>query len=91
LFFDCALAKFIWRVININFGLSTLNNIRHVFDGWVQGMNDKDRKLLPVGVDAMLWSIGLSWNDTVFNKILISSYMQVIFRAIYWTRAWSVF
>jgi hypothetical protein len=35
LFFDCALAKFIWRVIKITFGLSTQTNIKHVFRGWV--------------------------------------------------------
>jgi hypothetical protein len=89
-FFECALAKFIWRVIQITFGLSTPNSI-HVFGGWVQRMNDKDRKLLLVGLGAMLWSIWLSQNDIVFNKTSISSYMQVIFRATYWTRTWSVF
>jgi hypothetical protein len=75
LFFDFALAKFIWRVMNITFGLSTPINIRQVFDGWVHGMNNKDRKLLLVGVGAMLWSIWLSQNDIVFNKTSISSYM----------------
>jgi hypothetical protein len=54
LFFDCVLAKFIWRVIHITFGLSIPNNIKHVFGGWVQGMNDKERKLLVVGVGAIL-------------------------------------
>jgi hypothetical protein len=44
LFFECALAKFICRVIHITFGLSIPNNIKHVFDGWVQKMNDKDKK-----------------------------------------------
>jgi hypothetical protein len=55
LFFDCALVKFIWRVMQITFGLSTPTNIKHVFGGWVQRMNDKDRKLLLVGVGAMFW------------------------------------
>jgi hypothetical protein len=38
----------------------------------------------------MLWSIWLSRDDIVFNKTSIFSYMIVIFRAIYWTRMWSV-
>jgi hypothetical protein len=83
LFFDCVLGKFIWRVMQITFGLSTLTNIKHVFGGWVQRMNDKDRKLLLVGVGDMFWSIWLSRNDIVFNKTSILSYMQVIFRATY--------
>jgi hypothetical protein len=85
LFFDCALAKFIWRVMQITFGLSKLTNIKHVFGGWVQRMNDKDRKLLLVGVGAMFWTIWLSQNDIVFNKTPIYSCMQVVFRMTYWT------
>jgi hypothetical protein len=46
-------------------------------------MNDKDRKLLLVGVGDMFWSIWLSQNDIVFSKTSILSYMQVIFRATY--------
>jgi hypothetical protein len=91
LFFDCALAKFIWRVMQITFGLSAPTNTKHVFGGWIQRMNGKDRKLLLVRMGAMFWSIWLSQNNIVFNKTLISSYMQVIFRATYWTRTWSVF
>jgi hypothetical protein len=73
--FDCALANFIWRVMQITFGLSKPTNIKHVFGGWVQRMNDKDRKLLLVGVGAMVWSIWFSRNDIIFNKTSILSYM----------------
>jgi hypothetical protein len=69
--------------MQITFGLSKLTNIKHVFRGWVQRMNDKGRKLLLVGVSDMFWSIWLSWNDIVFNKTSILSYMQIIFRATY--------
>jgi hypothetical protein len=44
LFFDCAPVKFIWRVIQLTFGLPTQNNIKHVFGGWVQRMNEKKQK-----------------------------------------------
>jgi hypothetical protein len=91
LFFDCVLAKFIWRVIQVTFGLSTPINIKHVSGGWVQRMNEKDKKLLFVAMGAMFWSIWLSHNDIVFNKTPILSYMQVMFRATYWTRIWAVF
>jgi hypothetical protein len=39
----------------------------------------------------MLWAMWLSHNDIVFNKISISSSMQVIFWGIYWTRTWANF
>jgi hypothetical protein len=50
LFFECVLAKFIWRVIQITFGLTIHWNIKHVFDDWVQRMNEKDRRLLYVRI-----------------------------------------
>jgi hypothetical protein len=39
----------------------------------------------------MLWTIWLSQNDIVFNKIQFSSYMQVAFRGTHWTRTWVSF
>jgi hypothetical protein len=60
LFFDCSLAKFLWRVIQLTFGLSTANNIKHVYGGWVQNMNAKNKRLLIVRMDAMFGSIWLS-------------------------------
>jgi hypothetical protein len=53
LFFECALAKFIWSVIQITFGLAIPLNIKHVFSEWVQRMSEKDKKLLYVGMDAI--------------------------------------
>jgi hypothetical protein len=53
LFFECVLAKFIWRVIQITFGLTIPWNIKHVFGNWVQRMNVKDRKLFYVGMDVI--------------------------------------
>jgi hypothetical protein len=35
LFFDCNLAKFIWSVIQLTFGLGTRNNINNVYNAWV--------------------------------------------------------
>jgi hypothetical protein len=75
LFFDCSLSKFLWRVIQLTFVLSTANNIKQVYGGWVQNMNAKNKRLLFVGIDVMLGSISLSQNDIVFNKKPISSYM----------------
>jgi hypothetical protein len=74
LFFDYVLTKFIWRVIQITFGLSTPMNIKHVFGGWVQRMNER-QKVTIYRNGVMFWSIRLSRNDKVFNKTSISSYM----------------
>jgi hypothetical protein len=91
LFFDCALAKFLWRVIKLTFGLSTPQNIKHVYGDWVQNINTTNKTLLFAGLGAMFWSIWLSQNDNTFNKKSISSYMHVMSRVTYWTRTWASF
>jgi hypothetical protein len=91
LFFECVLTKFISRVIHLVSGLPPPNNIRHMFGGWVYEMNPKERQIFLVRIGVMLWAIWLSHNDDVFNKVSISSSMQVIFRGTYWTRTWANF
>jgi hypothetical protein len=83
LFFDCALTKFIWRVIQLVSGLAPPNNIRHMFGAWVHEMNSSNRQIFLVSIGAMLSTIWLSRNDVVFNKVSISSSMQVIFKGTY--------
>jgi hypothetical protein len=53
LFFNCALAKFLWRVIQLTFGLSVPHNIKHVYGGWVENKNAKNKRLLFVGMGTM--------------------------------------
>jgi hypothetical protein len=91
LFFGCALTKFIWRVVYLVSGLTPSNNIRHMFGAWVHGMNSSNTQIFLVGIRAMLWVIWLSRTDMVFNKVTISSSMQVIFRGTHWTRTWTKF
>ena len=38
----------------------------------------------------MCWAIWLCRNDAVFCRTPPNSYLRVIFRGIYWTRAWSL-
>jgi hypothetical protein len=68
LFFDCNLAKFIWTVIYFTFGLEPHVSINHLFGTWLLNMNSHTRKLVLVGIGAMLWSMWLSRNDIVFDK-----------------------
>jgi hypothetical protein len=57
LFFDCALAKFIWRVVYLVSGLAPPNNIRHMFKVWVHSMNSSVRQIFLIGIGVMLWAI----------------------------------
>jgi hypothetical protein len=53
LFFNCALAKFLSRVIQMTFGLSAPQNIKHVHGEWSQNMNNTNKGLLFVGLSSM--------------------------------------
>jgi fructose-specific phosphotransferase system IIC component len=54
LFFDCVLAKFLWRVIQLTFGLTKPHNITQVYGGWLQNMDAKIKRILFVGIGAMI-------------------------------------
>jgi hypothetical protein len=91
LFFDCVLAKFIWRIIQLTFGLGEPINVTNIYGAWAQNMNLRSKRLLYVGIGAMFWGMWLNRNDVIFNKTSISSYMQVIFRGTHWARTWALF
>jgi hypothetical protein len=91
LFFKCALAKFIWRIIYLISGFGPPHNIKHTFGAWIHNINSSKRQLLFAGIGAMLWGVWLSRNDVVFNKSPILSSMQVIYRGTHWARTWSLF
>jgi hypothetical protein len=79
-FEDCMMAKFIWRVIQLTFGIGPPVSINQMFRIWVINMKSNLRNLFLVGIGPLLWAIWLSQNDIIFDKSLGFSYMQVIFR-----------
>jgi hypothetical protein len=62
-----------------------------MFGAWVHDMNSSNMQIFLVGTGAILWAIWLSHNAVVFNKVSISSSMQVIFRGTHRTRTWANF
>jgi hypothetical protein len=57
LFFNCQHAKDIWRVVQIATGLTPPRSIRHILGNWLTGIAKKDKKMIFVGVAALLWAI----------------------------------
>jgi hypothetical protein len=89
LFFDCPLAKIIWRVIHMTFGLEPPKNVNNLFGNWLKGIPKKDLIQVRVGVCAIIWAIWNTRNDFIFNKPKKHSFMQVIPLATHWIRMWS--
>jgi len=68
LFFGCHMARLLWRIIFITFGLTKPNNIVYLFGSWLQGFMWEKKKNMFTGLCALLWSIWLSRNDVVFHN-----------------------
>jgi hypothetical protein len=89
LFFECPLAKIIWRIIFMTFSLAPQKNITNLFGNWLSGIAKKDLVQIRVGVCAVLWAIWNMRNDTVFNKPTKQPFLQVLPMVIHWIRTWS--
>jgi hypothetical protein len=73
IFFDCNLAKFIRTIIYFTFALEPPVSINHLFGAWALNINSRTRKLVLIGIGAILWSMLLSRNDIAFDKKNLSS------------------
>jgi hypothetical protein len=85
LFFECPLAKIIWCIIHMTFGLEQPKNVSNLFENWLKGIPKKDRIQIRVVVCAVIWAIWNNRNDYIFNKQK-HSFMQVIPMATHWIR-----
>ena len=90
LLFDCHYAKFMQRIVQVLFNLNPPNSIHNLFISWLEGLNRKIKSKILVGASAICWVLWLTRNDIVFDKAIAPSYLQVIFKATYWTRFWSL-
>ena len=68
LFFDCHVARLLWRIIYITFVLQRPSNIVHMFGIWLNRMQWAHKKFVYTGLCALCWAIWLSINDIVFHK-----------------------
>jgi hypothetical protein len=64
--------------------------MHHLFNEWLGGVNRKLKRQILAGAIAMCWAIWISRNDIVFDKGIVPSYLQVLFRGTHWIRFWSL-
>jgi len=90
LFFDCQMARIVWRIVQVSFNISPPVSIFHMFNGWLNGINKELMYKILVGASALCWTIWLSRNDMVFNNFRAVTPLQVIFRGTHWIRFWAL-
>jgi hypothetical protein len=52
--FECPLAKIIWRIIHMTFGLAPPKNVLHLFGNWLKSIPKNDLVQIRVGVYAVI-------------------------------------
>ena len=89
LFFDCYIARCVWRSVQVSFNILPPTSMQHLFDNWLEGVDLKLKYKIWVGACALCWAIWLCRNDVVFNNTRVSTPMQVVFRRTHWIRFWA--
>jgi hypothetical protein len=88
LFFDCHLARFIWRAVQVTFNNDIPMSVPHLFNGWVTDLGVQFKKLALVGATTLCWALWTSRIDMVFDFSLMKTYMQVFYRGTYKLHLW---
>jgi hypothetical protein len=66
LFFECPLAKIVWRLVHIIFGLALSKNVTNLFVNWLACINKKDVKQIRICVCAIIWAL---WNARMIMSL----------------------
>jgi hypothetical protein len=90
LFFDCPMARLLWGILCLTFGIRMPRDVGNLFGPWLRSFSKKQRNLVLVGVAAFCWAIWISRNDIVFHKSNSLSILQVMFRGTHWIKSWAI-
>jgi hypothetical protein len=78
LFFNCPLAKIIWRIVHMSFGISPQKNVSNLFGNWLLRLGKNIKSQIRVSICPLLWAIWHVCDDFIFNKLKNASFLQVI-------------
>ena len=89
LFIECPFAKIIWRIVYATYNISPPANITNMFGNWLNGIDNKTKARIRIGVSALCWAIWICRNNVVFNKTGVFHFLQVINMVVHWIRLWA--
>lgn len=90
LFLGCPLARFIWNVVGCAFGLTcTPVDIHQLMTNWIGGFAKRTRKLILIGIAAVIWSIWKFRNAACFKHQWPSEPVHVIFDICRFIELWA--
>lgn len=91
LFFQCSVARFIWRIIQTALNLNSIpSDVENLFGPWMNSFSITEKNLVLFGCGAVIWAIWRSRNNCCFNVTLIDDPTNVIFSCCFWIDAWTI-
>ena len=91
LFFQCPLARYCWNVACCAFNfVGKPVSVRHLFGGWMRRFSGKHRRLVRVGVAAVLWSIWKTRNNACFRSVLPNNPCSITNMIGHWMTTWAI-
>lgn len=90
LLFNCHIARSVRNGVFIDFSIQPPSRVDHIFGYWLAIYSSKLKSQILIGIAALCWAMWLCINDAIFNRATSHSFFQVIFRAMYWIRQWSL-
>jgi hypothetical protein len=89
LFFACPLARYIWNVVSCATGFNCqFASASHCFNVWLKRFPVGRRKILAVGVAAVIWAIWKARNLACFENKWPKEPVEVLHRVTYWIDYW---
>jgi hypothetical protein len=90
LFFACPLARYIWNIVSCATALKCqFDNVENCFNVWLKGFGGKKRKMLSLGVTAVLWGIWKTRNLACFEHKWPSKPIEVLHKICYRINWWA--
>jgi hypothetical protein len=84
------LARYNWNIVSCVIGLKCqFDNVEHCFSVWLKGFREKKRKMLSVGIAAVLWGIRKTRNLACFEHKWPSEPIEVLHKIYYWINWWA--
>jgi hypothetical protein len=91
IFYDCQVASFTWKVIQMVLdSISLPNNSNDMFGKWLCGFKVYERNLITIGCSAVLWSLWKTRNDCCFNSINLYNAADILFLCCSWLDDWAI-
>lgn len=87
-FISCHFARLVWRIIYATFDIPSPTNITNMFRNWLNGIDNKTKAKIRIGISVVCWLIWNCRNSIVFNRKDSSIFLQVIHMTIHWIQLW---